>query len=111
MWPHIHTRIVAALILFQVTMFGYFGVNKFYYTPILIPLPIFSYIFAYVCTKKFYRSFHDTALEVAREDLKEEPNMEFVFKSFIPPSLASEKSDDDQFEDALSQISRSVSSA
>ncbi|KAL1833987.1 hypothetical protein ACET3Z_003638 [Daucus carota] len=111
MWPHIHTRIVAALILFQLTMFGYFGVNKFYYTPILIPLPIFSFIFAYVCSKKFYRSFHDTALEVAQEDLKEEPDMEFVFKSFIPPPLAAEKPDDDQFEDALSQISRSVSLA
>ena len=111
MWPHIHTRIVAALILFQLTMFGYFGVNKFYYTPILIPLPIFSFIFAYVCSKKFYRSFHDTALEVAREDLKEEPDMEFVFKSFIPPPLAAEKPDDDQFEDALSQISRSASLA
>ncbi|KAL8108404.1 hypothetical protein AgCh_024751 [Apium graveolens] len=111
MWPHIHTRIVAALILFQVTMFGYFGVNKFYYTPILIPLPFFSYIFTYVCSTKFYRSFHDTALEVAREDLKEGPNMEFVFKSFIPPSLAFEKLDDDQFEDAVSQISRTVSSA
>ncbi|KAK1369010.1 Early-responsive to dehydration stress protein (ERD4) [Heracleum sosnowskyi] len=111
MWPHIHTRIVAALILFQVTMFGYFGVNKFYYTPVLIPLPFLSLIFAYICSKKFYRAFHDTALEVAREDLKEEPNMEVVFKSFIPPSLATEKADDDQSEDALSPISRSVSSA
>lgn len=110
MWPHIHTRIVAALLLFQVTMFGYFGVNKFIYAPIIIPLPICSLIFAFVCSKKFYRFFHDTALDIAIEELKEVPNMEVVFKSYIPPPLGGEKSDDDQFEDALSQISRSVSS-
>ncbi|KAL1829552.1 hypothetical protein ACET3Z_007964 [Daucus carota] len=108
MWPHIHTRIVAALLLFQVTMFGYFGVNKFYYTPIIIPLPICSLIFAFVCSKKFYRFFHDTALEVAMEELKEVPNMEVVFKSYIPPCLGGDKSNsnDEQTEDATSQVSR-----
>ncbi|CAK9165253.1 unnamed protein product [Ilex paraguariensis] len=78
MWPHIHTRILASLLLFQVTMFGYFGVKKFYYAPFLIPLP-------------------------------EIPNMELVFRSFIPPSLTAEESDDDQFEEALSQVSRTGS--
>nr|GMD09684.1 CSC1-like protein ERD4 [Ipomoea batatas] len=29
MWPHMHTRVVAALILYQLTMIGYFGVKKF----------------------------------------------------------------------------------
>ncbi|KAJ6775949.1 CSC1-LIKE PROTEIN ERD4 [Salix koriyanagi] len=81
MWPHINARVIAALILFQVTMFGYFG-------------------------KKFYRSFADTALEVASRELKEIPNMETVFRSYIPPSLSSEKADDDHFEGALSQASR-----
>ncbi|KAJ6298461.1 hypothetical protein OIU76_019585 [Salix suchowensis] len=81
MWPHINARVIAALILFQVTMFGYFG-------------------------KKFYRSFADTALEVASRELKEIPNMETVFRSYIPPSLSSEKADDDHFEGALSQVSR-----
>lgn len=35
--------------------------------------------------------------------------MEAVFRSFIPLSLSSEKADEDQFEDALSQVSRSGS--
>ncbi|CAK9165256.1 unnamed protein product [Ilex paraguariensis] len=109
MWPHIHTRILASLLLFQVTMLGYFGVKKFYYTPILIPLPIMSLIFAFICSKKFYRFFQATALEVACRELKEIPNMELVFRSFIPPSLSAGKSDDDQFEDALSQVSRTGS--
>uniref|UniRef100_A0A5B6ZFE5 CSC1-like protein ERD4 n=1 Tax=Davidia involucrata TaxID=16924 RepID=A0A5B6ZFE5_DAVIN len=109
MWPHMHTRILVALLLFQATMFGYFGVKKFYFTPILIPLPILSLIFTFICKKKFYRFFQATALEVACRDLKETPNMEVVFRSFIPPSLSSEKSDDDQFDDALSHVSRTGS--
>lgn len=109
-WPHICTRIIAALLLFQVTMFGYFGVKKFIYAAILLPLPIFSLLFAYICSKKYYRFFQFTALEVACHELKEIPNMESIFRSFIPPSLAAEKSDDDQFEDALSQVSKAGSS-
>ncbi|EXB24359.1 Uncharacterized membrane protein [Morus notabilis] len=109
LWPHIHVRIIAALILYQVTMFGYLGVKKFYYSPILISLPILSLIFAFICNKKFYRAFHDTALEVVAQESKETPNLEQVFRSFIPPSLNYEKSDDDQFEDALSQVSRTGS--
>lgn len=109
LWPHIHVRIIAALILYQVTMFGYLGVKKFYYSPILISLPILSLIFAFICNKKFYRAFHNTALEVVAQESKETPNLEQVFRSFIPPSLNYEKSDDDQFEDALSQVSRTGS--
>ncbi|KAM3748737.1 hypothetical protein ACB098_05G131100 [Castanea mollissima] len=109
MWPHMHTRILAALILYQVTMFGYFGVKKFYYAPFLLPTIILSLVFGFVCSKKFYRFFRDTALEVACRNLKETPNMEQVFRSYIPPSLSSEKIEDNQFEDAVSQVSRSTS--
>lgn len=109
MWPHIHTRLVAALVLFQVTMFGYFGIKEFVYTILIIPLPILSLIFLFVCRKKFYRFFQATALEVACREFKEAPNMEQVFRSYIPPSLNAEKVDEDQFEDAASQVSRSQS--
>ncbi|KAJ0018021.1 hypothetical protein Pint_11077 [Pistacia integerrima] len=76
-------------------MFGYFGVKKFHFTPLIIPLPILSLLFTYVCSKKFYRSFGNTALEVACHELKETPNMEQVFRSYIPPSLSYEKADDE----------------
>lgn len=109
MWPHIFNRIIAALLLYQLTMFGFFGVKKFLYAPILIPLPIISLIYSYLCHKKFYRSFANTALEVARNELKEVPNMEQVFRSFIPPSLSSEKAEEDLFEDARSHVSRTGS--
>lgn len=90
-------------------MLGYFGVKEFYYTPLLIPLPILSLLFAYVCSKKFYRSFSNMALEVVCQELKETPNMEEVFRLYIPPSLRNDKPDEEQFEDALSQVSRSAS--
>nr|XP_029152439.1 CSC1-like protein ERD4 [Arachis hypogaea] len=64
MWPHIHNRILASLILYQVTMLGYFGVQKFYYAPFLIPLSLLSILFGFVCTKKFYPAFEWPTLEV-----------------------------------------------
>ncbi|CAH9076424.1 unnamed protein product [Cuscuta epithymum] len=110
MWPHMHTRILAALVLYQLTMFGYFGAKLFHFTPFIIPLPILSFIFAFVCRKRFYRFFQCTALEAASHELKEVPNMETIFRSFIPPCLGAEKSDGDHFEDALSHASKTVSS-
>ncbi|XP_062096419.1 CSC1-like protein ERD4 [Humulus lupulus] len=109
MWPHMAVRIIAALILYQVTMIGYFSAKIFYYTPFLIILPIISLLFAFFCHTKFYRSFHDTALEIVAREPKEIPNLDQVFRSFIPPCLNVEKNDDDQYEDALSQVSRSTS--
>lgn len=109
MWPHMFLRLVAALLLYQITMLGYFGSKKFVYVGFLIPLPILSLIFVYICQKRFYKSFSDTALEVASRELKEALSMEHIFRSYIPLSLNSEKVDDDQFEDALSQASRSGS--
>ncbi|XP_004293515.1 PREDICTED: CSC1-like protein ERD4 [Fragaria vesca subsp. vesca] len=112
-WPHMQLRILAALILYQVTMVGFLGVKKFVYAPLLIPLPILSLIFGYICSKKFYRFFQDTALEVASHELKEIPNMEQIYKAYLPQSLCSGKVllDDDQFEDAKSNVSRTASFA
>ncbi|KVH89298.1 protein of unknown function DUF221 [Cynara cardunculus var. scolymus] len=99
MWPHLHVRILGALILFQITMVGYFSIKEFIYSPLIIPLPIFSLLFAFVCSKKFYGFFQTTGIEVASHDLKETPNMDLIFKSFIPPSLNPDKLDDERLDD------------
>ncbi|XP_051125332.1 CSC1-like protein ERD4 [Andrographis paniculata] len=111
MWPHIFIRIMASLILYQITMLGYFITKEFIYTPILIPLPVMSFIYMYVCKKKFYRFFTCTALEVAAHEVSAAPNMEAVFRSFVPPCLSTEKPDGHQFEDAFSLISANGSVA
>ncbi|KAL4369162.1 hypothetical protein GQ457_05G027130 [Hibiscus cannabinus] len=80
MWPHMHNRIMGALLLYQVTI------------------------------KKFYNAFCHTALEVACQELKQTPNMEQIFRSYIPPSLISQKQEDGQLEDALSRVSGTGSS-
>ncbi|RYQ81899.1 hypothetical protein Ahy_B10g100492 isoform D [Arachis hypogaea] len=104
MWPHIHNRILASLILYQVTMLVYFGLQKFYYASLLIPLPILSFIYGFVCAKKFYPAFERPILEVAAYSMREAPDMELIFRSFIPPSLNSEKIDDENFEDSISKF-------
>ncbi|XP_068657216.1 CSC1-like protein ERD4 isoform X2 [Aristolochia californica] len=105
MWPHMHSRILAALFLFQLTMIGYLFVKTFYYAPILVFLPILSVVFAYVCSNRFYLSFRATPLEVVSQSAKEIPNMEAIFAAYVPPCLSYDKFNDaDQFEDAPSQM-------
>ncbi|KAM7256346.1 hypothetical protein ACFE04_012087 [Oxalis oulophora] len=103
MWPHMFKRIIASLLLFQVTMFGYFAIKKFIYVPIVIPPIVITLLFAYVCQKKFYRAFQYTSLENACRELKEVPNLELVYRAYLPPCLNSEKIDEEHFTDALSQ--------
>ncbi|KAL0911066.1 hypothetical protein M5K25_019174 [Dendrobium thyrsiflorum] len=111
MWPHMHSRIVASLIIFQVLMFGYLGLKKFYYAPLMLPLIILSFIFAYICNKRFYQSFSNTPLEMAYKDAtKEIPNLDSVYAAYIPPCLKPEKPDDvEHYEDAKANVSRTSS--
>ncbi|XP_013628872.1 PREDICTED: CSC1-like protein ERD4 [Brassica oleracea var. oleracea] len=103
MWPHIHTRILAALFLFQLVMFGYLGIKLFVWTILLVPLIFISLIFGYVCRQKFYKGFEHTALEVACRELKQRPDLEEVFRAYIPHSLSTHKGDDHQFKGAMSR--------
>lgn len=110
MWPHMHSRIMASLVIYQVTMFGYTALKEFVYAPLLLPLIAASFIFAYVCKKRFYRAFAYTPLEVACQGRKEVPNVESVYAAYIPDSLKPEKLEDiELFEDAQSQGSKSTS--
>ncbi|CAN7033953.1 hypothetical protein IGI04_031872 [Brassica rapa subsp. trilocularis] len=103
MWPHIHTRILAALFLFQLVMFGYLGAKLFVWATLLVPLIFISLIFGYVCRQKFYKGFEHTALEVACHELKQRPDLEEVFRAYIPHSLSTHKGDDHQFKGAMSR--------
>lgn len=104
-----HKRVLGALLLYQVTMFGYIGAKKKLYSLLLLPLPISTLIFAYVSGKKFYKFFQYTALEVASRELKEVPNMEHIYRSYVPLSLISDKAEGNvvvEDDDHSSQVSR-----
>ena len=121
MWPHIHTRIVAALVIYQLTMIGYFGVKKFHYAPFLIPLPVLTLIFSYICHTRFYAGFNHVPLQAAAaaHQAHPAPNLPALFSTFIPPCLVSPtgegnntRDDADEFQDARSKpASRSTSFA
>lgn len=103
MWPHMHTRIIVALLVYQITMIGYIPLKLFYYSFTLLPLIAMSIIFAYVCHMRFYPAFAKTPLEVAQHELKETPNMDAVYTAYIPQCLKPDKLEDlDVFEDAQS---------
>nr|BAJ94358.1 predicted protein [Hordeum vulgare subsp. vulgare] len=104
MWPHMHTRIIAALMVYQATMIGIITAKRFYYSTILFPLLAISLIFAYTCHTRFYPAFAKTPLEVASQQLKETPNMSTIYTAYIPPCLKPEKLEDvEVFEDAQSR--------
>lgn len=107
MWPHMHTRILAALFLSQITMFGYFSIKKFIYSPLLLPLPFVSLAFGYVCKKRFYSSFRITPMEVACNNVKKAPSLSSIVKAYTHPCLLMEDKFDDveQNEDARPPIS------
>lgn len=89
MWPHIHSRILAALFLSQLTMLGYFGVKKFVYVPLLVPPIIATLVFAYICRKFFYPSFSVSPLVASCKEVKEMPTMEAIVEAYTPSCLVS----------------------
>lgn len=113
MWPHIHSRIVAALFIGQITMMGYFGVKKFPYAVLVVILPVVTVCFASMCKMNYYPSFQVTALAIASEDIKECPPLRRIVEAFTPECLKNVESvyeDSDKFEDAQSSVgSRSAS--
>eukprot|EP00252_Welwitschia_mirabilis_P010620 TRINITY_DN239_c0_g1_i1.p1 TRINITY_DN239_c0_g1~~TRINITY_DN239_c0_g1_i1.p1 ORF type:complete len:737 (+),score=104.08 TRINITY_DN239_c0_g1_i1:109-2319(+) len=111
MWPHMHTRILGALFLSQLTMFGYFSL-KSVSSPALIPLPFATLAFAFVCRKKFYPSFTAVSMEAACHDAKEVPSITAIVQAFTPPCLQTDQKFDDSeaYEDAQSTISSRAAS-
>ena len=88
MWPHIHSRIVASLLLSQLTMLGYFRVMEFVYVPLLLPPLVATIVFAYICHKFFDPSFDVTPLYATCEEPHKRPSVEEIKKSYTPLFLS-----------------------
>ena len=86
-----HARIIAALMLSELTMLGYMGIKKFAATIILIPLIIITLAYYFYAHSRFYRSFVHTSLDVSSADVVESvPPMGELQTSYTPDCLKSE---------------------
>jgi len=105
MWPHIHNRFLAALLVAQITALGYFAVKKFAYTVFLIILPILTFAFYLYCKRNFYPSFAVVSLYVASDVVKETPSTNTIVEAYTPTCLLEgEEFEDANFQDAHSNM-------
>eukprot|EP00243_Klebsormidium_subtile_P003337 TRINITY_DN16700_c0_g1_i1.p1 TRINITY_DN16700_c0_g1~~TRINITY_DN16700_c0_g1_i1.p1 ORF type:complete len:742 (-),score=286.06 TRINITY_DN16700_c0_g1_i1:415-2640(-) len=95
MYPHIHKRFLASLFVSQITLLGYFGIMQFAATPVLIPLPILTAVFHLYTKKSLETRFSSTAIEVALQDVKEEPSVAEVTAAYTPEYMVNESVETD----------------
>lgn len=103
MWPHINNRFLGALLVSQITCFGYFAIKKFPPVVLLIFPIIATYAFYSFCKRNFYPSFAVISLYVASQPAKETPSTDTVVEAYTPTCLL----EGDKFEDANFQDARS----
>ncbi|CAH1453286.1 unnamed protein product [Lactuca virosa] len=67
-WPHVHTRIIASLLISQLLLLGLLGTKKAANsTPLLVALPILTLTFHKYCKNRFEPAFREYPLEEAME--------------------------------------------
>ncbi|GAQ89688.1 early-responsive to dehydration stress protein [Klebsormidium nitens] len=93
MYPHIHKRFVASLFIAQLTLLGFMGIMKFTATPVMIPLPILTVVFHLFTKKCLEPRFTSTAIEVAIQEVSEEPSIQEVMAAYTPECMAGENED------------------
>eukprot|EP00898_Chlorokybus_atmophyticus_P003092 jgi/Chlat1/3784/Chrsp259S03919 len=73
MWPVIHNRIIAALLVMQITIIGIFALKlSIRQTPFLLPLPVMTIAFYYITRRRFLDASTYLSVDRARKaDLRE----------------------------------------
>lgn len=67
-WPHVHTRIIASLLISQLLLLGLLGTKKAANsTPLLVALPILTLTFHKYCKNRFEPAFREYPLEVSEK--------------------------------------------
>lgn len=85
-WPHIHTRVIACLVIQQISLMGLLATMKASKcTPVILFLPVFTIAFHLYCKSRFEPAFRKYPLQEAMaKDTREramEPN--FNIKSYL----------------------------
>jgi hypothetical protein len=84
LWPHIHHRILAALLAAQITALAYFAVKEFLWTPILLILPILTLIFHVHCNRKFRPLIDHVSLYMATEEYPVQLTTSAIVEAYTP---------------------------
>lgn len=65
-WPHLHTRIIACLVIQQISLMGLLGTQSAKIsTPVLLLLPVLTIAFHIYCKNRFEPAFSRYPLEVS----------------------------------------------
>ncbi|KAJ9556188.1 hypothetical protein OSB04_010802 [Centaurea solstitialis] len=96
-WPHVHTRILASLLISQILLMGLLSTKKAANsTPFLVVLPILTITFHKYCKNRFEPAFRKYPLEEAVEkdaqDEALEPEVDmksYLSKAYLHPVLRS----------------------
>lgn len=82
-WPHVHSRIIASLLISQLLLMGLLSTKKAANsTPLLVALPILTLSFHKYCKYRFEPAFRKYPLEVSFELLNPFGSIAFIF--FFP---------------------------
>ncbi|KAG0592601.1 hypothetical protein KC19_1G265900 [Ceratodon purpureus] len=84
LWPHIHHRILAALLAAQITAIAYFAVKEFVWTPILLLLPFLTLLFHVYCNRKFRPLIEHVSLHMATEEYPVQPTTSAIVEAYTP---------------------------
>jgi hypothetical protein len=84
LWPHIHHRILAALLASQITAIVYFAVKEFKFTPILLILPFLTLIFHIVCKRTYRPLIERVSLFMATSETKVQPSVSDIVQAYTP---------------------------
>ncbi|KAH9606510.1 hypothetical protein KSS87_018900 [Heliosperma pusillum] len=77
-WPHVHSRIIASLLISQLLLMGLLSTKEAAKsTPLLIVLPFITYAFHKYCKSRFEPAFNKYPLEEATEKDEQEQTGEF----------------------------------
>eukprot|EP00897_Mesotaenium_endlicherianum_P002051 jgi/Mesen1/1874/ME000143S00928 len=87
MWPFIHTRMLASLLVAQLTMIAYFGIKRTYGSVLLLPLPLLTLAYHQFSRASFSKAFDVTPLNLAGEENVEVPALDKLVEAYTPESM------------------------
>ncbi|XP_061343032.1 CSC1-like protein At1g32090 isoform X3 [Gastrolobium bilobum] len=85
-WPHVHSRIIASLLLSQLLLLGLLSTKKAANsTPLLVILPIFTFAFHKYCQSRFEPAFRKYPLEeaMAKDLLEKDTEPDLNIKAYL----------------------------